>query len=54
MVQSSGKDMATIAQMLKTGTIKPYLSQVFKFDEMGKAHQQLESGRTVGKLVVTL
>lgn len=54
MVQSNGKDMATLANMLENGTIKPHVSKTFAFEEMGEAHQQLESGRTVGKVVITL
>lgn len=52
-VYSSGKDMGIIASWLESGIIKPYISQVFNFEEMAKAHLQIESGRTVGKVVVT-
>ncbi|MEM0939125.1 MAG: NADP-dependent oxidoreductase [Bacteroidota bacterium] len=54
MVQSNGNDTQTIAGLLKNGAIKPHISKVFSFDEMRKAHEQLESGRTVGKVIVTL
>ena len=54
MVQSNGKDMQALADLLEQGAIKPHISQVFGFEEMAAAHQQMESGRTVGKLVVTL
>lgn len=52
MVQSSAKDMNTLKGMLESGDIKPHISKTFAFDEMAKAHEQLESGRTVGKVVV--
>ena len=54
MVQSNGNDMNTLANMLEKGTLKPHVSKTFAFDDMAKAHEQLESGRTVGKVVVTL
>ena len=54
LVQSNGKDMNTLANMLENGTLKPHVSKTFSFDGMDKAHLQLESGRTVGKVVVTV
>ncbi|MEI2273573.1 NADP-dependent oxidoreductase [Sphingobacterium sp. ML3W] len=53
-VYSSGEDMCHIASLLKKGVLKPHISHVFDFDEMGKAHLQIESNRTVGKVVVRL
>lgn len=54
MVQSNGKDMNELKQLLENGTVKPHLSKVFPFAAMSAAHEQLESGRTVGKIVVEL
>lgn len=54
MVQSNGADMNTLSRFLEKGIVRPYVSEVFAFDEMAKAHQQLESGRTVGKVIVAL
>lgn len=54
MVQSNGADMNTLKHMLESGAIKPHISKTFSFDDMAKAHLQLESGRTVGKVVVTV
>ncbi len=54
MVQSSRSDMQKIATMLAGGTLKPHVSQTFAFEEMVSAHRQLESGRTVGKVVVVV
>jgi NADPH:quinone reductase-like Zn-dependent oxidoreductase len=53
-VYSSKKDMAIIASFLERGIIKPHVSHVFDFDEMAQAHLQIETGRTIGKVVVTL
>ncbi|MEI3790630.1 MULTISPECIES: NADP-dependent oxidoreductase [unclassified Chryseobacterium] len=51
-VYSDGIDMKQIASLLEAGILKPYVSHVFEFEEMAKAHQQIETGRTVGKVVV--
>lgn len=52
LVQSSGTDMNTLKDMLETGVVKPHISRVFAFEEMADAHVQIESGRTVGKVIV--
>ncbi len=54
MVQSSGKDMNTLKELLENKNVTPHISKTFTFDEMSQAHQQLESGRTVGKVIVTV
>lgn len=54
MVQSNGKDMNTLASMLENGSLKSFVSKTFEFKDMGQAHLQLESGRTIGKVVVTI
>lgn len=53
-VQSSGEDMKTIAGLLEKGSLKSHISETYTFDQMAAAHHQMESGRTVGKIVVTL
>ncbi|WP_293939906.1 NADP-dependent oxidoreductase [Sphingobacterium sp. UBA5996] len=53
-VYSSGVDMQRIASLLERGILKPHISHVYNFDEMAKAHLHIETGRTVGKIVVTL
>ncbi len=54
MVQSNGDDMNKLAELLASGELKPHVSQTFPFDKMREAHTSLESGRTVGKIVVTV
>lgn len=54
MVRSNGEDMNTLKDLLETGVIKSHVSKTFPFAEMAKAHIELESGRTVGKVVVTI
>lgn len=54
LVHSSGEDMAGFAPLLENGAIKSHVSQVFSFVDMGQAHLQIESGRTRGKVALTL
>ncbi|MCF6405065.1 NADP-dependent oxidoreductase [Chitinophaga filiformis] len=54
LVKSNGKDMEQIASLLEKGIIDPYVSRTFTFDQMREAHLQMESGRTVGKIVIVL
>ena len=54
MVWPDGNDMQAIANLLEQGIIKAHVSNTFDFNDMAAAHLQIESGRTVGKIVVTL
>jgi len=54
MVSSNGIDMETLAGQLEKGELKSHVSKTFMFDNMADAHLQIESGRTVGKIAVTL
>ncbi len=52
LVKSNGADMEAIADLLKKGTLKSHVSKIFSFDKMGDAHIEMETGRTVGKIIV--
>ncbi|MCC8407447.1 NADP-dependent oxidoreductase [Mucilaginibacter sp. UR6-1] len=52
LVESNGDDMIKIADWLATGVIKPTVSKTFPFEDMALAHKAVESGRTIGKVVV--
>lgn len=52
MVESNGEDMNIIKDWLAQGILKPHVSQSFLFNALPKAHEQIESGRTVGKIIV--
>ena len=52
LVKSNGEDMAAIAELLSAGTLKPYISTLFPFEQLPEAHLAVETGRTVGKVVV--
>ncbi|MFD1142368.1 NADP-dependent oxidoreductase [Larkinella insperata] len=54
LVSSNGDDMKVLADYLEKGILKAHVSETFAFADMAKAHEQVESGRTVGKAVVVL
>lgn len=54
LVQSSGENMAKLAQLMEKGILKSHVSKTFTFDQMTDAHLYLEKGRTVGKIVVNI
>lgn len=54
LVQSSGVDLAALADMLRDGTLKPAIAATFDFGDLPAAHAELEKGRSVGKVVITL
>ncbi|MBB2148661.1 NADP-dependent oxidoreductase [Pedobacter gandavensis] len=54
MVQSDDHHIPHIAELLKNGKLKSHVSQIFNFDQMAEAHKALETGRTQGKIVLTV
>lgn len=52
LVQSNGEDMQQIASLLESGTLKAHVSGIYNFGQIGKAHQQIETGSTKGKIVI--
>ena len=53
-VESSGADMKSLARFLAEGKMRTHISIVFPFDQLPDAHRQIETRRTVGKIVVTV
>jgi len=54
MVSSSGEDMNTLKECVSEGMLRVHISKSFGFNEMKDAHTEIASGRTVGKVVVTV
>lgn len=54
VVHSSGEDMQQLASLLQSGTLKPHISQEYRFEELPEAHQQIETGKTRGKVIVNI
>jgi len=54
LVHSSGDDMQKLAELLGAGVLKAHVSQEFSFENMADAHRQIETGKTRGKVVITM
>jgi NADPH:quinone reductase-like Zn-dependent oxidoreductase len=54
LVISNGNDMKQIANLLKEGKIHSHIFNKYEFKDLPKAHQQIETGKTVGKIVVVI
>lgn len=54
LVKSSGADMQSLAQLLQQGILKPHISHQYSFEEMATAHQQMETGKTRGKIIINV
>lgn len=53
-VRPNGENMNEISDMLWKGVLKSHVSKKFTFDDVKAAHQQIETGKTRGKIVVSL
>lgn len=54
LVHSSGNDMKALATLLQNGDLKPTISQRYAFEKIADAHRQIETGKTRGKIVVSV
>jgi NADPH:quinone reductase-like Zn-dependent oxidoreductase len=54
LVQSDGEDMKEISGLLEKGFVKSHVSKVFSIDQIREAHLQIETGKTRGKIVVSI
>lgn len=52
LVKSNQKDIQRIADMLKNKTLIPYISTVYALTDVKKAHEQIETGKTRGKIIL--
>jgi NADPH:quinone reductase-like Zn-dependent oxidoreductase len=48
------KSIRELVQWVEAGKIKPPLVQSFPFERVADAHRALESGNTVGKLILKI
>ncbi|TGD56640.1 NADP-dependent oxidoreductase [Flavobacterium humi] len=54
MVESNGDDMRQIADWLQSGKLKATVGHTFPFEKLSQAHAQVETGKTRGKVIVTV
>lgn len=53
-LKNKASDMQTIADLLETGALKPFIYKSFTLDQIREAHSELEKGHTMGKIVITM
>lgn len=53
-LKNKKEDMESIAELLKSGEMKPYISKTFALEDIREAHQELEQGHTQGKIVISV
>lgn len=53
-VVSNGEDMQHIAALLQDGRLRSHISKNYAFQELPKAHEQIETHKTRGKIVVNI
>ena len=54
LVRSNPEDLAVLADLLERGVIKPHVSRIFSFDEIVQAHLHIETGKAVGKIIISV
>lgn len=54
LVHSSGQDQAKLADLMAKEMLRSHVSHVFSFEDLPKAHEQVETRKTKGKVVVTV
>jgi NADPH:quinone reductase-like Zn-dependent oxidoreductase len=53
-VQESGEELREIGSLIDAGKVKPKISKVFDFHEVGSAHEYVERGDTEGKVILKI
>lgn len=54
MVKSIAEDLKEIHSLSVSGAIKPVVSRVYSIEQINDAHAQIETKRTVGKIVIKI
>lgn len=54
LMHSSGRDMQSIAGLIREGAIKIHVDKAYPFEDIPRAHEQLEKGKVRGKIVIVL
>jgi len=53
-VVPSRSQLEEISALVSAGRLKPHISQIFPLEQVADAHRAQETGRTVGKIVLTV
>jgi NADPH:quinone reductase-like Zn-dependent oxidoreductase len=54
LVEPDRAGLEAISGLVETGELRPHVAQTFPLAEAGRAHEACETGRTQGKLVLTI
>ena len=54
LMQSRGRDMDEVAKLLAGGTIRPRIAKTLPLTQLAQAHTLMETGRTAGKIALTV
>jgi NADPH:quinone reductase-like Zn-dependent oxidoreductase len=54
LVEADQAGMLAVAELLKTGALRPIVEASFPLGQAAKAHQLGETGRVTGKVVLTV
>ena len=54
LVDSSHADLASITDLAETGQLRAMIAETFPLDKIADAHRLGETGRTTGKIVITM
>ncbi|MEU6816057.1 NADP-dependent oxidoreductase [Streptomyces sp. NPDC046860] len=54
LVEADQEGMKAVAELAASGALRAHVEAVFPLEEAAKAHEQGETGRTTGKLVLTV
>jgi len=49
-----GQILTGIAQLVDSGLLKPHVSQRLPLEQVADGHRQIETGRTIGKVAITV
>lgn len=52
ILETSGSNLAEIAELLEAGKVSPLVDSVWSFEEFEKAFQRVDSGQARGKVVI--
>ncbi|HEY1369535.1 MAG TPA: NADP-dependent oxidoreductase [Gaiellaceae bacterium] len=53
-VRPDGRQLATLAELVDEGKLRPHVQEAFPLEQTARAHELLEEGHVRGKLVLTL
>lgn len=54
LVDSSRHDLVSVTELVEQGALRATIADVFPLEQAARAHQRGETGRTTGKLVLTM